>query len=151
MRVLLQRCYEASVSVEEEVISEIAGGLCLLVGFTRTDTPETVDYMAKKIVGLRIFEDESEKMNISLAERGGAILSVSQFTLYADVSKGKRPSFTKSAPGEKAEALYDLFNQKLADSGIIVETGVFGAMMDVKIVNHGPITIMLDSDEMRSK
>ncbi|EAC9560110.1 D-tyrosyl-tRNA(Tyr) deacylase [Listeria monocytogenes] len=149
MRVLLQRCYEASVSVEEEVISEIAGGLCLLVGFTHKDTPETVDYMAKKIVGLRIFEDESEKMNISLAERGGAILSVSQFTLYADVSRGKRPSFTKSAPAEKAETLYDLFNQKLTEAGFIVETGVFGAMMDVKIVNHGPVIIMLDSDEMR--
>ncbi|MBC2346195.1 D-tyrosyl-tRNA(Tyr) deacylase [Listeria welshimeri] len=149
MRVLLQRCYEASVSVEEEVISEIAGGLCLLVGFTHDDTPETVEYMAKKVVGLRIFEDESEKMNISLAERGGAILSVSQFTLYADVSKGKRPSFTKSAPGEKAERLYDLFNTKLSEAGFIVETGVFGAFMDVKIINHGPITMMLDSTEMR--
>ncbi|MBC2249591.1 D-tyrosyl-tRNA(Tyr) deacylase [Listeria sp. FSL L7-0123] len=149
MRVLLQRCYEASVRVEEEVIGEIAGGLCLLVGFTHSDTPEIVDYIANKIVGLRIFEDESEKMNISLAERGGAILSVSQFTLYADVSRGKRPSFTKSAPGEKAEALYDLFNQKLSEAGFIVETGVFGAAMDVKIVNHGPVTIMLDSDEMR--
>lgn len=149
MRVLLQRCYEASVSVEEEVISEIAGGLCLLVGFTHDDTPETVEYMAKKVVGLRIFEDESEKMNISLAERGGTILSVSQFTLYADVSKGKRPSFTKSAPGEKAERLYDLFNTKLSEAGFIVETGVFGAFMDVKIINHGPITMMLDSAEMR--
>ncbi|MBC1714091.1 D-tyrosyl-tRNA(Tyr) deacylase [Listeria welshimeri] len=149
MRVLLQRCYEASVSVEEEVISEIAGGLCLLVGFTHDDTPETVEYMAKKVVGLRIFEDESEKMNISLAERGGAILSVSRFTLYADVSKGKRPSFTKSAPGEKAERLYDLFNTKLSEAGFIVETGVFGAFMDVKIINHGPITMMLDSAEMR--
>ncbi|MBC1252015.1 D-tyrosyl-tRNA(Tyr) deacylase [Listeria welshimeri] len=149
MRVLLQRCYEASVSVEEEVISEIAGGLCLLVGFTHDDTPETVEYMAKKVVGLRIFEDESEKMNISLAERGGAILSVSQFTLYADVNKGKRPSFTKSAPGEKAERLYDLFNTKLSEAGFIVETGVFGAFMDVKIINHGPITMMLDSAEMR--
>ncbi|MBC1601759.1 D-tyrosyl-tRNA(Tyr) deacylase [Listeria welshimeri] len=149
MRVLLQRCYEASVSVEEEVISEIAGGLCLLVGFTHDDTPETVEYMAKKVVGLRIFEDESKKMNISLAERGGAILSVSQFTLYADVSKGKRPSFTKSAPGEKAERLYDLFNTKLSEAGFIVETGVFGAFMDVKIINHGPITMMLDSAEMR--
>ncbi|WP_270893156.1 D-aminoacyl-tRNA deacylase [Listeria welshimeri] len=148
MRVLLQRCYEASVSVEE-VISEIAGGLCLLVGFTHDDTPETVEYMAKKVVGLRIFEDESEKMNISLAERGGAILSVSQFTLYADVNKGKRPSFTKSAPGEKAERLYDLFNTKLSEAGFIVETGVFGAFMDVKIINHGPITMMLDSAEMR--
>ncbi|MBC1716828.1 D-tyrosyl-tRNA(Tyr) deacylase [Listeria welshimeri] len=149
MRVLLQRCYEASVSVEEEVISEIAGGLCLLVGFTHDDTPEMVEYMAKKVVGLRIFEDESKKMNISLAERGGAILSVSQFTLYADVSKGKRPSFTKSAPGEKAERLYDLFNTKLSEAGFIVETGVFGAFMDVKIINHGPITMMLDSAEMR--
>ncbi|WP_271001326.1 D-aminoacyl-tRNA deacylase [Listeria seeligeri] len=149
MRVLLQRCYEASVSVEEEVISEIAGGLCLLVGFTHSDTPEIVDYMAKKVTGLRIFEDESEKMNISLAECGGAILSVSQFTLYADTTKGKRPSFTKSAPGEKAEALYDLFNTKLSAAGFVVETGVFGAFMDVKIVNHGPVTIMLDSEEMR--
>lgn len=148
MRVLLQRCYEASVSMEDEVISEIAGGLCLLVGFTHTDTPKPWTIW-QKIVGLRIFEDESEKMNISLAERGGAILSVSQFTLYADVSRGKRPSFTKSAPGEKAEALYDLFNQKLAEAGFIVEIGVFGAMMDVKIVNHGPVTIMLDSEEMR--
>ncbi|EQC0676009.1 D-aminoacyl-tRNA deacylase [Listeria innocua] len=149
MRVLLQRCYEASVRVEGEIISEIAGGLCLLVGFTHTDTEETVEYMAKKIIGLRVFEDESEKMNISLAERGGAILSVSQFTLYADVSKGKRPSFTKSAPGEKAEVLYNLFNNKLSDAGFIVETGVFGAFMDVKIVNNGPVTIMLDSEEMR--
>ncbi|EAH4445953.1 TPA: D-tyrosyl-tRNA(Tyr) deacylase [Listeria innocua] len=149
MRVLLQRCYEASVRVEGEIISEIAGGLCLLVGFTHTDTEETVEYMAKKIIGLRVFEDESEKMNISLAERGGAILSVSQFTLYADVSRGKRPSFTKSAPGEKAEGLYNLFNNKLSDAGFIVETGVFGAFMDVKILNNGPVTIMLDSEEMR--
>lgn len=121
----------------------------MLVGFTHSDTAETVDYMAKKVTGLRIFEDDSEKMNISLAEQGGAILSVSQFTLYADISKGKRPSFTKSAPGDKAEALYDLFNAKLAEAGFVVETGVFGAFMDVKIVNHGPVTILLDSEEMR--
>lgn len=148
MRVVAQRCYEASVTIDGESVGEIASGLCLLVGFTHEDTAEDVAYIAKKIVGLRIFEDDSDKMNLSIKEAGGAILSVSQFTLYADVKKGRRPSFTKSSSPDEASKLYDLFNDMLAAEGLVVETGVFGAFMDVRIVNHGPITIILDSQEL---
>ncbi|MBC1371082.1 D-tyrosyl-tRNA(Tyr) deacylase [Listeria booriae] len=151
MRVVAQRCYEASVTIDGENVGEIASGLCLLVGFTHEDTAEDVAYIAKKIVGLRIFEDDSDKMNLSIKEAGGAILSVSQFTLYADVKKGRRPSFTKSSSPDEASKLYDLFNEMLAAEGLVVETGVFGAFMDVRIVNHGPITIILDSQELLGK
>ncbi|EUJ46224.1 D-aminoacyl-tRNA deacylase [Listeria riparia] len=151
MRVVAQRCYEASVTIDGESVGEIASGLCLLVGFTHEDTAEDVAYIAKKIVGLRIFEDDSDKMNLSIKEAGGAILSVSQFTLYADVKKGRRPSFTKSSSPDEASKLYDLFNDMLAAEGLVVETGVFGAFMDVRIVNHGPITIILDSQELLGK
>ncbi|EUJ29383.1 D-aminoacyl-tRNA deacylase [Listeria cornellensis] len=151
MRVVAQRCFEASVTIDDENVGEIAGGLCLLVGFTHGDTEEDVKYMVKKIVGLRIFEDNEDKMNLSIQDFGGAILSVSQFTLYADVKKGRRPSFTNSAAPDAASDLYDLFNKLLAAEGIVVETGVFGAMMDVRIVNHGPVTIILDSQELMGK
>lgn len=151
MRVVAQRCYEASVTIDDENVGEIAGGLCLLVGFTHGDTDEDVKYIVNKIVGLRIFEDDEDKMNLSIRDFGGAILSVSQFTLYADVKKGRRPSFTNSASPDVASDLYDLFNKLLAAEGIVVETGVFGAMMDVRIVNHGPVTIILDSQELLGK
>ncbi|WP_430534239.1 D-aminoacyl-tRNA deacylase [Listeria rocourtiae] len=151
MRVVAQRCYEASVTIDNENVGEIAGGLCLLVGFTHDDTEEDVKYVVKKILGLRIFEDDADKMNLSIQDFGGAILSVSQFTLYADVKKGRRPSFTNSASPDVASDLYDLFNTLLAAEGIVVETGVFGAMMDVSIVNHGPVTIILDSQELLGK
>ncbi|EUJ51642.1 D-aminoacyl-tRNA deacylase [Paenilisteria rocourtiae] len=151
MRVVAQRCYEASVTIDNEIVGEIAGGLCLLVGFTHDDTEEDVKYIVKKILGLRIFEDDTDKMNLSIQDFGGAILSVSQFTLYADVKKGRRPSFTNSASPDVASDLYDLFNKLLGAEGIVVETGVFGAMMDVSIVNHGPVTIILDSLELLGK
>ncbi|MGJ8729130.1 D-aminoacyl-tRNA deacylase [Listeria aquatica] len=149
MRVLLQRTKSASVTIDGEITGEIPFGLCLLVGFTHTDTEKEIDVLVKKIAGLRIFEDENEKMNLSLLDVGAGILSVSQFTLYADVRKGRRPSFTDSAPGNEAEALYQLFNEKLEQElGLNVETGVFGASMQVTITNDGPVTIMLDSDEL---
>ncbi|EUJ31847.1 D-tyrosyl-tRNA(Tyr) deacylase [Listeria floridensis FSL S10-1187] len=149
MRVLLQRTKAASVTIDDEIIGEIPFGLCLLVGFTHSDTEKEVELLAQKIAGLRIFEDEFEKMNLSLQDVGGDILSVSQFTLYADARKGRRPSFTDSAPGNKAEVLYNLFNKKLeTDYGFNVETGVFGAFMEVSIVNDGPVTMMLDSADL---
>ncbi|WP_163652925.1 D-aminoacyl-tRNA deacylase [Listeria sp. PSOL-1] len=148
MRVLIQRCLEASVTIDDEVIAEIAQGLTLFVGVTHQDTEKEVDYLVKKISSLRIFEDEAGKMNRSITEIEGDILSVSQFTLYADAKKGRRPSFIQAAEKEQAEALYELLNEKLEDSGIGIGRGVFGADMDVRINNHGPVTIMLDTEEL---
>ncbi|WP_099221085.1 D-aminoacyl-tRNA deacylase [Listeria costaricensis] len=148
MRVLLQRCRTANVTIDDEVIAEIPAGLCLLVGFTHGDSEKEVVALANKIVGLRIFEDSEGKMNLSIQEVGGQILSVSQFTLYADARKGRRPSFTDSLASDKAEGLYRLFNQKLEELGLEVETGVFGADMDISLVNQGPVTFMLDSNEL---
>ncbi|WP_239254059.1 D-aminoacyl-tRNA deacylase [Listeria ilorinensis] len=148
MRVLLQRCRTASVTIDEEVIAEIPAGLCLLVGFTYGDSEKEVAALASKVAGLRIFEDPDGKMNLSIQEVSGQVLSVSQFTLYADARKGRRPSFTDSLPGDRAEELYQLFNQKLEEAGLEVETGVFGADMDISLVNQGPVTLLLDSDEL---
>lgn len=144
MRVLLQRVSEATVKLDNQVTGAIEQGCLLLVGFTQEDHEKEVNWMAEKVVNLRIFEDELGKMNRSLLDVQGAILSVSQFTLYGDCRKGRRPSFIQSAHPEQAEPLYDAFNEKLRSLGIPVQTGVFGAMMDVSLVNQGPVTLMLE-------
>lgn len=145
MKVILQRCKEASVVVQGKAIGSIEQGLMLLVGITHEDTEKEAAYLAEKIAGLRIFEDEEGKMNLSVMDIGGAILSVSQFTLYGDCRKGKRPSFIAAARPEQAEPLYNRFNEMLREKGLVVETGQFGANMDVALTNWGPVTIVLDS------
>lgn len=147
MRVVLQRVKDASVTVEGEVTGAIDHGLLLLVAFTEGDTEEDLRYLAGKAVNLRIFEDEDGKMNHSLLDVGGSILSVSQFTLYGDCRKGRRPNFMRSAKPELAEPLYDQFNEILKSYHIPVETGVFGAMMQVSFTNDGPVTLLLESKE----
>lgn len=145
MRVVLQRVSHASVTVEEKVIGKIKRGFLLLVGVTHDDTMEDMEYLVRKIVQMRIFEDEEGKLNRSIQDIGGEILSVSQFTLYADTKKGNRPSFSKAAPGDVALKMFEQFNGLLRDTGIPVETGQFGADMKVELLNDGPVTIMLDS------
>lgn len=145
MRVVLQRSKEASVTVDGEVTGSIRSGYVLLVGVTHEDTQKDVDYVAGKIAQLRLFEDEDGKMNRSILENGGDILSISQFTLYGDVKKGRRPSFIQAARPETAEPIWEAFNDALRNNGLKVETGVFGAMMDVELVNDGPVTIVVES------
>lgn len=145
MKVLLQRCKNASVTVDGQVTGKINKGYLLLVGITTTDTENELNYLVEKVAGLRLFEDAEGKMNHSIEEVGGSILSVSQFTLYADTRRGRRPSFTGAAKPEVAKPLWDLFNEKLQAKGLLVETGVFGAMMDVTFTNDGPVTIMLEA------
>ena len=145
MKVVLQRSKAASVTVDGQVTGAIDGGYVLLVGVTHEDTMADVEYLASKISQLRLFEDADGKMNHSILEHGGAILSVSQFTLYGDTRKGRRPSFTDAARPEVAKPLWDAFNEALRGLGLTVETGVFGAMMDVALVNDGPITMIIES------
>ena len=145
MRVVLQRVSHASVTVEEKVIGQIQRGFLLLVGVTHDDVMEDMEYLVRKIVQMRIFEDEEGKLNRSIQDIGGEILSVSQFTLYADTKKGNRPSFSKAAPGDVALEMFEQFNGLLRDTGIPVETGQFGADMKVELLNDGPVTILLDS------
>ncbi|HET7658525.1 MAG TPA: D-aminoacyl-tRNA deacylase [Bacillales bacterium] len=145
MRVVLQRTKSASVEVEGKTVGQIDSGLMLLVGIKHDDKPEDIQYIADKITNLRIFEDEEGKMNLSLLDVGGEILSVSQFTLYGDTRKGRRPSFSEAARPESAEELYELFNETLREKGIKVETGRFGAMMDVHLTNDGPVTLIVES------
>lgn len=147
MKVVLQRVSGARVEVEGKTIGEIGAGLLLLVGVGHDDTEKDAAWMADKIAGLRIFEDEGGKMNLSVKETGGAILSVSQFTLFGDCRKGRRPNFMGAARPESATALYDRFNEMLREAGLQVETGVFGAMMDVSLTNDGPVTLILDTKE----
>lgn len=144
MRVLVQRSLNSSVSVNNKVVGSIDKGLVLLVGFTHTDTSADIDYLVKKVLNLRIFDDEDGIMNKSILDINGSILSISQFTLYADTKKGNRPSYINSMPGVDAIKLYDEFNDKLSKF-IKVEKGIFGADMKVNILNDGPITIMLES------
>ncbi len=144
MRVLLQRVSRASVTVEGEVTGAIGRGFCLLVGFTHADSESGVQWMAEKIAGLRLFPDGDGKINRDLADVGGEVLVVSQFTLYADVVKGRRPSFNDAARPELAVPLYEKFCALLAERGLVVETGRFGAHMDVEIHNDGPVTLMLE-------
>ncbi|MCZ8541562.1 MULTISPECIES: D-aminoacyl-tRNA deacylase [Psychrobacillus] len=145
MKVLLQRCKNASVTVDGQVTGKIDKGYLLLVGITTTDTENELNYLVEKVAGLRLFEDAEGKMNHSIEEVGGSILSVSQFTLYADTKRGRRPSFTDAARPEIAKPLWELFNEKLQAKGLLVETGVFGSMMDVTFTNDGPVTIMLEA------
>ena len=146
MRVVIQRSKSSNVSVGNKTVGKIEKGLCILVGFTQEDTENDIDYIVKKTINLRIFDDEKGIMNKSILEAGGTILSVSQFTLYADTKKGNRPSYSKAMKGDSAIKLYNLFNQKLKEY-VKVETGVFGAEMLVNIENDGPITILIDSKE----
>ncbi|OMP67577.1 D-aminoacyl-tRNA deacylase [Domibacillus epiphyticus] len=147
MKVVLQRSKKASVAVDGKITGQIESGLVLLVGVTHDDTDQDAAWLAEKIVHLRIFEDETGKMNKSLLECDGDILSVSQFTLYGDCKKGRRPNFMQAAGGEQANVLYEQFNQLLREKGVCVETGVFGAMMEVSLVNDGPVTLILDSKQ----
>lgn len=145
MKVVIQRSKRASVTVDGEIIGQINQGLVLLVGVTHDDTEKDIAFLAEKIANLRIFEDESGKMNLSLLDVGGDILSVSQFTLYGDCRKGRRPNFMEAARPEVAEGIYEAFNDLLREKGLKVETGRFGAMMDVQLVNDGPVTLIIES------
>lgn len=145
MKVVVQRCRKASVTVDGKVVGAIDRGLMLLVGVTHEDTEQDAKFAADKVAGLRIFEDGDGKMNLSVQDVGGAILSVSQFTLYGDCRKGRRPNFMAAARPEHAEPLYERFNALLREQGLTVETGVFGAMMDVGLVNDGPVTLIVET------
>ena len=144
MRVVLQRVSRASVTIQGQVCGAIDRGFCLLVGFAPTDTPVQVDWMAEKVAGLRLFPDTAGKMNLGLEEVGGSLLVISQFTLYGDTEKGRRPSFITAARPETAIPLYQRFVAALGSKGVKVETGEFGAMMDVEIHNDGPVTLILE-------
>lgn len=144
MRLVLQRVSSARVRVDDRVAGEIGEGLLLLVGFTHGDTVEQLTWMAEKVAGLRIFRDDDGKMNRSLEEIGGSALVVSQFTLYGDAQKGRRPSFVRAARPETAIPLYDRFVLELRARGVPVQTGEFGAMMQVELVNDGPVTLFLE-------
>ena len=145
MRVIVQRCEKAKVEVDNKIAGEIGKGMMILVGFTHTDTESEIDYLVNKIINLRIFDDENGIMNKSILDVGGSILSVSQFTLYADSRKGNRPSYINALNGEQAIVLYNKFNDKLKEK-VNVETGIFGAEMKVDFVNDGPVTILLEKE-----
>lgn len=149
MKVVIQRSKKASVAVEDQVVGDIEQGLVLLVGISSEDTYEDLDYVARKVAHMRIFEDDTGKMNHSVLESGGEILSISQFTLYGDTRKGRRPSFIKAAKPEQAEMLYTAFNDKLRSYGLRVATGRFGAMMDIALTNDGPVTLIVDSKDQK--
>jgi len=144
MRAVIQRVSRGSVSVEGKVVGAIGRGVVVLLGITHNDTEEQAKWLARKVAGLRIFEDSAGKINAGLLDVDGAALVISQFTLYADCRKGRRPSFTAAAPPEVAEPLVEHFTQTLRDHGVPVETGIFGAHMQVKIHNDGPVTILLE-------
>lgn len=148
MRVVLQRVKKASVHIDNNLHSSIEKGLLLLVGIKESDTEDMLQKIAKKCVEMRIFEDENQKMNLSIQDVHGEILSVSQFTLYADCKKGRRPGFSQAARPEVATPLYNRLNEILKEYGINVKTGIFGADMQVSLLNDGPVTIILDSEEM---
>ena len=148
MRFVIQRVNEASVTVNEEVIGSIQKGYMVLIGISETDTQEIADKLVRKMIGLRIFEDENGKTNLSLADVRGSLLLISQFTLYANCKKGNRPSFIEAGNPEKAEALYQYIIEECKKKVSIVETGSFGAEMYVSLVNHGPFTILLDSETL---
>lgn len=146
MRVVLQRVSSASVTVDDQELGAIGQGYMLLVAIQDADTEAELDYLVRKITGLRVFEDEAGKLNLSIQDVGGSILSISQFTLYADTRRGNRPSFTDAGAPAYAEKMYDQFNTKLAATGLTVATGEFGADMKVSLVNDGPVTIIFDTD-----
>ena len=148
MRAVVQRVARASVQVEGETVGAVERGLLVLLGVGHEDTQADADYLADKIVGLRIFEDPEGKMNLSVVDIAGAILAVSQFTLFGDVRRGKRPSFDSAARPEQAQKLYEYFVSRVRAAGVRCETGKFRAMMDVELVNAGPVTILLDSKKV---
>ena len=145
MRVIVQRCKRACVRVDDKVVGNINDGVMLLVGFTEGDSDKEIDYMVDKVLNLRIFDDNDGVMNMSLLDIGGSVLSISQFTLYGDARKGRRPSYIKALGGDKAVKLYDKFNERLSKYAH-VETGIFGANMEVDFINNGPVTIILEKE-----
>jgi D-tyrosyl-tRNA(Tyr) deacylase len=145
MRAVVQRVKQSAVKTKGETVGRIGQGLLVLLGVARHDSAADADYLADKIINLRIFEDENGKMNRSLLETGGELLAVSQFTLLADCRKGRRPSFVKAADPEKATGLYEKFVERVRQNGVAVQTGRFQAMMEVALVNDGPVTIIIDS------
>ena len=148
MRAVVQLVSKASVVVEERVLGEIGQGLLVLLGVSKNDTEADADYLAEKVAGLRVFEDRDGKMNRSVADAGGAVLAVSQFTLYGDVRRGKRPSFDEASRPERARELYEYFVAQTRQSGLRCEIGQFQAMMSVSLVNQGPVTVLLDSSKL---
>lgn len=147
MRAVVQKVSQSKVTVDGEITGEIGQGLMVLLGVTHEDTEADAKYMAEKIANLRIFEDDDEKLNLSVKDIGGAVLSVSQFTLYGDCRRGRRPSFTDAARPEQANALYEIFNAYLREEGVPVETGRFQTHMMVELTNDGPVTMLLDSSK----
>ncbi len=147
MKAVIQRVKSASVSVDDKIIGEIAAGFLILLGVEQSDTQDDLNYLVKKTIGLRIFKDDNKNMNLSIKDVGGEALVVSQFTLCADTSRGRRPSFIKAANPEEADSMYQQFCEQLTMNNLSVQTGKFGAMMDVSLVNDGPVTIILDSRE----
>jgi D-tyrosyl-tRNA(Tyr) deacylase len=145
MRAVVQRVSRAQVTVRGEIVGKIERGLLVLLGVAGTDKEADADYLAEKIAGLRVFEDDAGKMNLALSEKGGALLVVSQFTLYGDVRRGKRPSFDDAAPPQQARKLYEYFVERIRAAGLHCETGRFQETMQVELVNDGPVTILLDS------
>lgn len=145
MRIVIQRVSEAEVKIDGKTTGKAGKGLLLLVGFAIDDNITDIEYLVEKVLNLRIFEDEKGKMNLSVLDINGDILSVSQFTLYGDIRKGRRPSFSQAAEPEKANSFYEKFNEELKESGLNIETGVFGGDMKVSLLNDGPVTILLDS------
>ncbi len=149
MRLLIQRVIEARVTVSNDTVGSIRKGLLVLLGISHADTTADADRLLEKLLTLRIFPDDAGKMNRNVAESGGALLIVSQFTLYGDCRKGRRPSFDQAAPPEQAQALYQYFAEAARKGPVPVETGVFQAMMQVHLVNDGPVTILIDSDDLK--
>ena len=147
MRVIIQISLQSNVRVDNKIVGQIDKGLVLLVGFTAGDNVSIIDKMINKIINLRIFDDENGVTNKSLLEVGGSILSISQFTLYADISRGRRPSYIRAMGGSEASKLYEIFNNKLKEF-VSVETGIFGADMQVSINNNGPVTIIIESEDL---
>ena len=148
MKVVIQRVSQASVTINNNQTASIAAGFVILLGVGKGDTEKETDVLIEKIINLRIMSDEEDKMNKSILDTKGEILVVSQFTLHADCKKGRRPSFLQAADPQKGEELYELFIEKLKNKGITVQTGTFGAMMDVSLINDGPVTIILDTDQL---
>lgn len=148
MKIVIQRVKESSVTIDGKINGQIEKGYMTLVGFCESDTQAIVDKMVDKMIGLRIFEDEQGKLNLSLKDVLGSVLSISQFTLYADCRKGRRPGFTDAAKPDIAIPLYDYYNEKIREHGVHVETGIFGADMKVSLINDGPVTIILDSQDI---